>query len=107
MSYWPKVKIWNDTTGLATPTHVSIDGNQLKGVRSIEYRADIDGLPTITLELYSLMNSGIDIDNVELRLKFHPQTIDEAIYVLEKEFGLDRSAQLKEFLKHQYGVDIE
>lgn len=107
MSYWPKVKIWNDTTGLTTPTHISLDGNQLKGVHSIEYRADIDSIPTITLELYCLLDSGIDLDNADLRLKFHPSTIEEAVYILDKEFGIDHKDDFKNFVKQRYGVDIE
>lgn len=107
MSYYPKVKIWNDKTGLMVPTHVSIDGQELRGVRSAEYRYDVNSVPTVTLELYSLLDSGIDLDNVELVLKFHPSTFEEAVYIIDKEFGLPPKNELKGFLKERYGVDID
>ena len=107
MSYFPKVKIWNDNTGLMVPTHVSIDGQKLRGVRSIEYRSDVDSIPTVTLEINSLLDSGIDLDNVELRLKFHPSTFEEAVYIIDKEFGLTPRNDLKDFMKQRYGVDID
>ena len=82
MSIFPRVRIFNEHDDKPFPTHVEIDGKRIKGVESIHYDAYVNEIPRVTLELYSLMDSGIDIRNPELMIKFHPQTIMEAMEVL-------------------------
>lgn len=79
-SIFPKVKIWSES-GLPV-THVSINGQTVKGVVGIQYDAEVDSIPRVTLELNSLDGSGIDVNNAELMLKFHPTTVHEAMTVL-------------------------
>lgn len=68
--------------GEYNPTHVEIDGKEVGGVTSVDYHVANGELPTVNLELVSLENSGIDISNAELCIKFHPQTVHEAMIVL-------------------------
>ena len=82
MGAMAKIRIFNDHDGDIVPTHVEINGVEIKGVRRIKYDASADEIPKVTLELYSLMDSGIDVDNAELCIKFHPQTVSEAMQVL-------------------------
>lgn len=82
MSIFPRVRIYNESEGSPIPTHVSIDGKIIKGVQSIHYDMETDSIPRVTLELVSLMDSGIDIHNPELVIKFHPQTVHEAMEIL-------------------------
>lgn len=82
MAYFSRIRIYNEDVGKQYPTHVEIDGKRINGVTSIQYDASVDSVPRVTLELNSLMESGIDIDNAELRIKFHPKTVHEAMVVL-------------------------
>lgn len=82
MSLYPRVHIYNDSKDNIRPTHVEINGKLIKGVRSIRYDSAVDRIPTLTLELVSLMDSGIDINSPEITIKVHPQTLREALNIL-------------------------
>lgn len=82
MSNFARVQIYNESGDKPYPTHVKIDGKLIKGVVSIHYDVDVESVPRVTLELDSLMDSGIDVHNPELMIKFHPQTVHEAMTVL-------------------------
>lgn len=76
----PNIRIWSED-GRST-THIEIDGKPVKGVTGISYHAAVHDVPKVTVELVSLEDSGIDISNANLEIKFHPQTVHEAMMVL-------------------------
>lgn len=82
MSTFPRVRIFNESDDKPFPTHIEIDGKRINGVQSIRYSYDVDEVPIVDIEVASLMDSGIDVYNPELRIKFHPQTVHEAMAVL-------------------------
>lgn len=64
-------------------TKVLINGEPINGVRSIHYDCKCGTeIPVVEIELAALDGSGLDISNAELRIKFHPQTVHEAMAVL-------------------------
>ena len=79
---FPRIRIFNDPGGSMYPTHVEIDGKRIKGVRGVKFSASVGEIPTVELDLVSLMDSGIEIENPELRISFTSQTIHEAMLIL-------------------------
>ena len=54
---FPRIRIFNDPGGSMYPTHVEIDGKRIKGVRGIKFSASVGEIPTVELDLVSLMDS--------------------------------------------------
>lgn len=79
---FPKIRIFNEPGGNPIPTHVEIDGKRIKGVRGVNFHTAVGEIPTVELDLISMMDSGIEIENPELKISFTPQTIHEAMLVL-------------------------
>lgn len=104
MKAFSNIHIFNDS-GRPIPTYVSIDGKDIHGVVGIDYHADTDSIPRVVLEINSINDSGIDINNAELMIKFHPETVVEAVEILQR-YGIEidedklLNALEKENVKH-------
>lgn len=79
-----KVKVFNNN-GNIIPTHVEIDGKPLR-CRSIDYHAEVDCIPTFTFEVLALPD--IEVNHADIRFKFHPWTVVEAVKILRHELML-------------------
>lgn len=103
MSIFTRVQIYNESGDKPFPTHIKIDGKLVKGVRGIDYHCGVGEVPTVTLELTSLMDSGIDIYNPDIVIKFHPQTIHEAMMVLGMAGAYEEDGQTIPLYKDDLG----
>lgn len=79
-----KVKVFNNN-GNIIPTHVEIDGKPLR-CRSIDYHADHESFPMFVFEVSAL--SDIEVNHADIRFKFHPWTVVEAVKILRHELML-------------------
>ena len=78
------VKVFNNN-GNIIPTHVEIDGKPLR-CRAIDHHAEVDCIPTFTFEVLAL--SDIEVNHADIRFKFHPETVVEAVKILRHELML-------------------
>ena len=76
-----KVKVFNNN-GNIIPTHVEIDGKPLR-CRSIDYHAEVDCIPAFTFEVFAM--SDIEANHADIRFKFHPETVTDAVKILRHE----------------------
>lgn len=81
VSHMHKVKVFNNN-GNIIPTHVEIDGKPLR-CRSIDYHADHESFPMFVFEVSAL--SDIEVNHADIRFKFHPYTVVEAVKILRHE----------------------
>lgn len=81
------VKVFNNNGNIA-PTHVEIDGKHLRHCRAIDYHAEVDYIPTFTFEISSLAD--IEVNHAEIRFKFHPETVTDAVKILRHELMHDK-----------------
>lgn len=64
-------------------TECYIDGNKVKGVKSVDFRVSVDEVPQFTFETLGLP----DIDmHGDVQFRFAPETIQQAAVVLQNEF---------------------
>lgn len=106
------VKVFNNN-GNIIPTHVEIDGKPLR-CRSIDYHAEVDYIPTFTFEILALAD--IEVNHADIRFKFHPETVVEAVKILRHELmqhgdvynGFARSIEsaLKEAKPYTKEIDL-
>lgn len=75
------VKVFNNN-GKIIPTHVEIDGKPLR-CRSIDYHADHESFPMFVFEVSAL--SDIEVNHADIRFKFHPETVTDAVKILRHE----------------------
>lgn len=80
------VKVFNNS-GKIIPTHVEIDGKPLR-CRSIDYHVDIDTVPTFTLGVAAL--SDVEVNHSDIRFRFAPQTVTDAVKILRHELTYDK-----------------
>lgn len=78
-------KVRNDS-GTAIPTKVSINGLNVR-CRAIDYHADIESVPTCTVELVAL--GDIEVNHAAIRFSFTPHTITDAVKILRHELSQD------------------
>ena len=78
------VKVFNNN-GSVIPTHVEIDGKPLR-CRSIDYHADHESFPMFVFEVSAL--SDIEVNHADIRFKFHPYTVVEAVKIIRHELML-------------------
>lgn len=81
VSHMHTVKVFNNN-GSVIPTHVEIDGKPLR-CRSIDYHAEADCIPTFAFEVFAL--SDIEVNHADIRFKFHPETVTDAVKILRHE----------------------
>lgn len=74
-------KVRNDS-GTTIPTKVSINGIDVR-CRSIDYHADIESVPTCTVELLTL--GDIEVNHADILFRFTPDTVENAIKILRHE----------------------
>lgn len=104
MNGFSNIRILNEPDKLIT-TYVYIDGKPIHGVVGIDYHAEVGAIPKVTLEMNPILDSGIDINNAELMIKFHPETVVEAVEILQR-YGIEidedklLNALEKENVKH-------
>lgn len=64
-------------------TECYIDGNKVKGVKSVDFRVSVDEVPQFTFETLGLP----DIDmHGDVQFRFAPETVQQAAVVLQNEF---------------------
>ena len=78
-------KVRNDS-GTTIPTKVSINGLDVR-CRSIDYHADIESVPTCTVELAAL--GDIEVNHADIRFSFTPHTVTDAVKILRHELSQD------------------
>lgn len=77
-----KVKIINEHEELIT-THIYIDDTEVHGVKSLEYfKAAVDEVPCFKFEVVG-MPEEIEIGQANIQFQFTPQTITEALNVIQ------------------------
>lgn len=76
----PSVKVVNPTESYVG-TVCCIDGKQIHGVRSVDFRIAVDEVPQFTLETLGLP----DIDMIgNVQFSFTPETVQQAVIFHEK-----------------------
>lgn len=106
------VKVFNDS-GKVIPTYVEIDGKPMP-CRLIDYHADHESIPMFVFEVSAL--SDIEVNHADIRFKFHPKTVVEAVKILRHELmqhgdvynGFARSIEsaLKEAKPYTKEIDL-
>ena len=76
-----------EPVGEANVRHrISLNGTEIKGIRSLEVHYDIHELPTASLEMYS----GADLDQlVDIGVDLHPESLQECIKGIQFELKVD------------------
>ena len=76
-----------EPAGEANVRHrISINGTEIKGIRSLEVHYDIHELPTAGIEMYS----GADLDQlVDIGVDLHPESLQECIKGIQFELKVD------------------
>lgn len=77
----PRVKVVNPTEGWLG-TEYYIDGKKIERVKSVDFRVAVDEIPYFTFETMGLPD--IDMSG-DVRFKFTPETVRQAIIVLRNE----------------------
>ena len=77
-----RVKVVNPTESWRG-TECYIDGNKVKGVRSVDFRVAIDEVPQFTFETLGLPEICMAGD---VQFRFTPETVQQAAVVLMNEF---------------------
>lgn len=77
----PRVKVVNPTEGWLG-TEYYIDGKKIERVKSVDFRIAVDEIPYFTFETMGLPD--IDMSG-DVRFKFTPETVQQAIIVLRNE----------------------
>lgn len=77
----PRVKVVNPTEGWLG-TEYYIDGKKIERVKSVDFRVAVDEIPYFTFETMGLPD--IDMSG-DVRFKFTPETVQQAIIVLRNE----------------------
>lgn len=77
----PRVKVVNPN-GDWRGTKCYIDDNKIKNVKSVDFRVAVDEIPYFTFETMGLPD--IDMSG-DVRFKFTPETVQQAIIVLRNE----------------------
>ena len=78
----PRVKVINQY-GNWNGTECYIDGNKVKGVKSVDSRVAVDEIPQFTFETLGLPD--IDMHGY-VQFRFAPETVQQAAVVLQNEF---------------------
>ena len=78
----PRVKVVNQY-GNWNGTECYIDGNKVKGVRSVDFRVAVDEVPQFTFETLGLPEICMAGD---VQFRFTPETVQQAAVVLMNEF---------------------
>lgn len=81
------LKVYNKN-GMPIPVKVTVNGCDVP-VCSIDYRTDIHSIPVFTLEI-SLF-ADIEVCDADIQLRFHPDTVKDAVKVLRNEIITDKS----------------
>ena len=85
----PRVKVINQNEG-SIGTEYYIDGSQIHGVRSIDFRVAVDEIPAFTFETLGLP----DIDMTgSVQFSFTPETVQQAAIVLKHEFETNKKSR--------------
>ena len=85
----PSVKVVNPTESYVG-TVCCIDGKQIHGVRSVDFRIAVDEVPQFTLETLGLP----DIDMIgNVQFSFTPETVQQAAVVLKREFETNEKSR--------------
>lgn len=82
----PRVKVVNPNEGWLG-TEYYIDGKKIKNVKSVDFRVAVDEVPQFTFETMGLPD--IDMDG-DIRFRFTPQTVQQAVVVLRNELISNR-----------------
>lgn len=69
-------------------TKIFLGDSELKRVRSVEFNQSVDMAPTFTFETLGLPN--IEIDNPDIRFRFTPETVTDAVKVLRHSLLTDK-----------------
>lgn len=77
----PRVKVVNPNEGWMG-TEYYIDGKKIERVKSVDFRVAVDEVPHFTFETMGLPD--IDMSG-DIRFKFTPKTVQQAIIVLRNE----------------------
>ena len=85
----PRVKVVNPTES-CRGTACYIDGKQIYGVRSVDFRVAVDEVPQFTLETLGLPE--IDMYG-DIRFSFTPETVQQAAIVLQNEFKSNKESR--------------
>ena len=80
----PRVKVVNPNEGWMG-TEYYIDGKKIERVKSVDFRVAVDEVPHFTFETMGLPD--IDMSG-DIRFKFTPKTVQQAIIVLRNELML-------------------
>lgn len=78
----PRVKVINQY-GNWNGTECYIDGNKVKGVKSVDFRVAVDEVPQFTFETLGLPEICMAGD---VHFRFTPETVQQAAVVLMNEF---------------------
>ena len=78
----PRVKVVNQY-GNWNGTECYIDGNKVKGVKSVDFRVAVDEVPQFTFETFGLPEICMAGD---VQFRFAPETVQQAAVVLMNEF---------------------
>ncbi len=85
----PRVKVINQNEG-SIGTEYYIDGSQIHGVRSIDFRVAVDEIPAFTFETLGLP----DIDMTgSVQFSFTPETVQQAAIVLKHDFETNEKSR--------------
>lgn len=90
----PRVKVVNPNESWMG-TEYYIDGKKINNVRSVDFRVAVDEVPQFTFETMGLPD--IDMDG-DIRFRFTPQTVQQAVVVLRNELISNRDLR-STFLK--------
>ena len=89
----PRVKVVNLTESCMR-TACYIDGEQIHGVRSVDFRVAVDEVPQFTFETLGLPE--IDIPG-NVQFSFTPETVRQAAVVLKHEFETNEKSRFALF----------
>lgn len=85
----PRVKVVNPNFDYRG-TECYIDGKQMRGVRSVDFRVAVDEVPRFFLETIGLPE--IDMPGT-VQFSFTPETVQQAAVVLKHEFETNEKAR--------------
>lgn len=81
-----RVRVFNPKVNGWMGTQYEINGNQVNGVKSVDFHVAVDDVPRFTFEMMGMP----DIELVgDIRFQFTPKTVQEAAVVIGKEFRPD------------------
>lgn len=67
---------------------IFLGDKKLEGVREITFNQSVDTFPWFVFETIGFPN--IEIDNADIRFKFAPETISDAVKVIRHSFSTDK-----------------